>query len=1283
MSTRGLAGCTSALALLALVLVAAVGAGAQRSELDTAPHLFSVPTDGRPAAALARTDARVIARYEAFTLVEAAGNDAERLRRAGADLRDDMRELKVGRREIDPALDRAPLRAKSRGRPEPGLAVVQFAGPIKDAWLERLRRTGVRVVTYMAENGYLVSGSAKELVALSALAGSDPAIRAVVGYTAADKLGAGVRQDGRQRLAVQTLSGPVGAPARTRAADLGRELPQTSAVGPYRTQYVELGGAEAAALAEDPGVISILAAPEPELYDERQDQILVGALTGPDPLLPSGPGYLAFHNALPLDDPAIPGVESFPFTVDLTDSGLDTGSTSPGQQDFYEGGAPPNTRVSYADNFTVDPDGRDCGGHGTLNASIVAGFNNASGAAVEDAQGFNYGLGVAPRARVGSSKIFTCAEGFSLSGSVTSLTSSSYTKSARIANHSWGANVGGAYNTLAQEFDALVRDAQPSTPGNQEMVEVVSAGNAGPTANTTGSPGTAKNVITVGASESPRASGTDGCDVTNIQSDDARDMAFFSSRGPTDDARVKPDILGPGTHIIGAQSQASGYDGNGVCDATFPTGSTLYNLSSGTSHSAPAVAAMAALFRQWYRLNKGNGTATPSPALTKAALAGSGTDLVGGDGVLGSVPAGSQGWGLANIPRLLDPGPRFFWDQQTTFGATGEAFDRTFAVQDPSKPVRVTVAWTDPPGPTSGNSFVNNLDLVVGAGSGVYKGNVFSGGVSTPGGVADPRNNLESVYLPAGPSGNFSVSVVAANIAGNGVPGVGDATDQDFALVVSNAAVVTAPVLSPQSSTVTPFGDGDPALEPGERFGVSGEVKNTGSAPATGIGGTLSGPASVRLTDPVAGWPNLDPGATATNSDPISATLRASASCGAPVQLTLAIAGGQGSVATIPITVETGAPGAAVQRDNEDGSKPIPDNNSTGVTSVVNVADPGAVKDVDVRIPSLTHTFDGDLKIELTSPSGTTVVLANRPGGTTNSGDNFTNTVFDDEAATALGSGSPPYTGSFRPQADQLSRFDGEPQAGNWILKVADLASLDNGILHSWGHDISVGVCDFVPPPAPGQPAGLVATPGADSVSLDWSDVPSATGYEVFRRLPDGSYSEVPTALPTSSEFLDSGRTPGQQYCYVVGATTGGTPGPTSAEACATIPGGVGPGGGGPTGNGPPTLDLSSLKRSIRVGRNRTFVITFVGQSGHAGSVALTTVRAVAAQRRKRKLVVARKSFTVPASGRVRLKMKLTRKGFRVLRRARRLRVSAKVTLDPTSATKRVTLRAPRPRPRR
>src|SRR5918997_759739 len=125
MRTRVLGRCAPVVALAVLVLVA-VAADARQSSPDDSPHLLSVPSDGAAATALARTGARVIARYEGFTVVEASGDDVARLRRAGADLRDDMREVRVGRSSIDPAREGASLAGKGRDPSGPGMAVVQF-----------------------------------------------------------------------------------------------------------------------------------------------------------------------------------------------------------------------------------------------------------------------------------------------------------------------------------------------------------------------------------------------------------------------------------------------------------------------------------------------------------------------------------------------------------------------------------------------------------------------------------------------------------------------------------------------------------------------------------------------------------------------------------------------------------------------------------------------------------------------------------------------------------------------------------------------------------------------------------------------------------------------------------------------------------------------------------------------------------------------------------------------------------------------------------------------------
>ena len=1053
-------------ALLAFVTVLATGQAAADDAVPSGTHVLVVHESPEQAAALSASQARLVERYETFAVVEASGDDAEALVEAGADLRDDMRELTVGGRTFDPATERAPLLAKASEPGAAGLALVQFVGPIKDAWLARLQKTGVRIVTYMAQNGYLVHGSAAQLGAVGELVGADPAVRAVVPYTADDKVAAGVGS-GSERLAVQTLSGGDGSDTRSKLDALGRETGDLAAVGPFRTQFLRIDAGDAAELATDPGVIAVLPDPKPELLDERQSQILADSITPPGP---SGPGYLAFHDALAI------GSGTFPFTVDITDSGMDTGTPASPHPDL---GGP--SRIDYALNHTPDPDGRDCGGHGTHNAGIVAGLNTGAGATFEDAQGFNYGLGIAPRAVVGGSKIFTCANTFGLVGTLTALATAAYNEGARISNNSWGSNVNGAYDVRSQEFDRIVRDAVPGTPGNQELVEFMSAGNAGAAPNTLGAPGTAKNVITVGASEGVRASGLDGCGVPDAGADNYRDIINFSSRGPTDDGRIKPDLVGPGTHITSTRSQAGGYTGVSVCTAVFPAGSTLYNLSSGTSHSSPALAGIGALLREWYRINIGGGTAVPSPAMTKAILAQTSTDLVGGSngaaGTNANVPTQIQGWGLGNIAAALDgTTPRVYRDQRDadTLGASGDSVVRTFAVQDSTKPVRISLAWTDQFGPTTGNAFVNDLNLSVSGGPGTFKGNVFSGGLSTTGGTADPANNLEQVYLPAGTTGNFAAVVGAGNIAGDGVPGNADATDQDFALVISNAVEVNVPVLTTGSRTVNlvPPGDGDGDLEPGERFDISQELRNIGTADATGITGSLTSPGPMTFPDATAAWPNLALGSpAAANADPLAAQLTPAASCGGSVELSLAITTAEGSSATVPVSLPTGATGPPVPVDSTDVPKAIPDNNAAGAGSVINIPGGGRIKDINVRIPSLTHTFVGDLKIDLTSPAGTTVNLVDRPGGGGNNDNNLVNVVFDDEAAAAIGpvnpasDATPAYTGTFRPQADQLSRFDGESQTGTWTLKVADLVAVDTGSLNSWGSDISPAVCDFVPAP--------------------------------------------------------------------------------------------------------------------------------------------------------------------------------------------------------------------------
>ena len=146
----------------------------------------------------------------------------------------------------------------------------------------------------------------------------------------------------------------------------------------------------------------------------------------------------------------------------------------------------------------------------------------------------------------------------------------------------------GRYDLSAAQFDALVRDADAETPGEQPYILEFSAGNAGPGAQTLDSPAVGKNVIATGASENDRFD-------FFIYADGQDTMADFSSRGPCEDGRIKPDVVAPGTWIASLQS-ASASDEN----AWSPI-SANYQYQGGTSQAGPHVSGAAAVFVQYYR----------------------------------------------------------------------------------------------------------------------------------------------------------------------------------------------------------------------------------------------------------------------------------------------------------------------------------------------------------------------------------------------------------------------------------------------------------------------------------------------------------------------------------------------------------------------------------------------------------------------------------------------------------------------------------------------------------
>ncbi|MEW6729915.1 MAG: S8 family serine peptidase [Acidobacteriota bacterium] len=679
-------------------------------------------------------------------------------------------------RQIPAELRRAEMvEAMARGRvPRGGLYIVQFVGPIQDAWLDSLTATGAEIVTYIPSNAYVVRAEPGAAASLPLFLKNNTFVQFIGDYEPAFRLSPGLMAMRKMPVetlidvVVQVVDSPEAEQTIANLKAMASEFVQMNQVLNYHNLELKVTAGQLDEIVLMDGVFALEERTPRRRLDEAQGQILAGNLSGN---VPSGPGYLAWLNSK-----GFSSSQFGTFAVNVVDDAY----SLTGHPDLA------SSRIVFQNNVTNMSGAQ--GGHGFLNSHIVGGINTGTGAANEDANGYNYGLGMVPYARVGVTAIFGPG-----AATPTGWENTAYGQGARISSNSWGFTGTAArrYDTNAQEFDRIVRDAQSGVAGLQQLTVVFAAGNSGSGANTVSSPSTAKNVICVGAGENVRQTGTDGCAVANTGADSANDVIGFSSRGPVNssggDGRVKPDIMGPGTHIEAGVPQTN-YDGSSVCNKYFPAGQTLYGWSSGTSHSCPAVAGGAALVYQNF-LN--NGSPAPSPAMVKGYLMNSTTRMTG-VGANDTLPSNNQGMGRMNLGRAFDGVSRILVDQSQTLDTTGQTYQVTGSVSTTSQPFRVTLAWTDAPGPTTGAPWVNNLDLEVTINGQTYKGNVFSGGDSITGGNADIKNNVESVFLPAGTSGSFTVTVKATNIAGDGIPGNADTTDQDFALIVYNGTAGAA-----------------------------------------------------------------------------------------------------------------------------------------------------------------------------------------------------------------------------------------------------------------------------------------------------------------------------------------------------------------------------------------------------------------------------------------------------------------------------------------------------------
>jgi subtilisin family serine protease len=279
------------------------------------------------------------------------------------------------------------------------------------------------------------------------------------------------------------------------------------------------------------------------------------------------------------------------------------------------------------------------------------------------------------------------------------------------------------------------------------------------------SPGTAKNCITVGACENVRPLFTDtyGEDwpndytvpplSTDKLADNADQVVAFSSRGPTIDGRVKPDVVAPGTYILSTRSRY--ISESNFCWARFAP-SKLYMFDSGTSMATPLTAGALAVIREFLRTKQK--IKSPSAALLKAALIAGATRLPG-NALEGAVLDNNQGFGRVNIDNIVappSPSAMIFSDEATAL-KTGQFHVVKLTVKSDKAPLIVALAYSDYPG----KNLINDLNLIVRGPAGfVAPGN------QTPGSATalDTKNNAEVVRIPAPAAGVYTIEVVAANV---------------------------------------------------------------------------------------------------------------------------------------------------------------------------------------------------------------------------------------------------------------------------------------------------------------------------------------------------------------------------------------------------------------------------------------------------------------------------------------------------------------------------------------
>lgn len=433
-----------------------------------------------------------------------------------------------------------------RAKGAPGSYLVQSDRPLDNGFYAELRKEGASYVSYIPNNAALVKATPEAATNLAAL----PDIVAVLPYQPYYKLDSTLlpnaveQQPETNQLSITVFPGQRDA-ALAELVQLGASLvgEDRSPFGP--TLVVNIPSNSLVAVAQMPLAQEIEAyTPRHKANDLTRVIMNVAVDTSSNT-----PNYLNLTGSN--------------VTVNLNDTGVD--ATHP---DF----TPTNRLIGDFPASLFDPDG-----HGTHVAGIIAGNGKESGTVTNLPPGSVAGAsfrGKATNATLFVQSLDLVFGPFISDAFLQQNASTNLGPTNLISNNSWGYG-STVYDTHAASYDAATRDAQPNVDGEQPLLFVFAAGNSGNgsgngidgESGTINSPATAKNVITVGASDSPRfltnLVSFDGITTNEAfydETDNTNLVAPFSSCGNvslgTEGAygRFKPDVVAPGVFIVSCRS---------------------------------------------------------------------------------------------------------------------------------------------------------------------------------------------------------------------------------------------------------------------------------------------------------------------------------------------------------------------------------------------------------------------------------------------------------------------------------------------------------------------------------------------------------------------------------------------------------------------------------------------------------------------------------------------------------------------------------------------------------